>query len=92
MEERCKNCRHWEKIVPYDRDPEFQMRSERVAARHGLGVCHKLPDGARLLVKEDAEIDSVLNETPAYTMDGSGYRAELITGPEFGCIQFDPKD
>lgn len=90
MDGRCKDCKHWEKIVA-DSDPDLQMGSERVAMRHGLGVCHKIPDGARLLDKKDAEIDSVLNETPAYTMDGSGYRSELITGPEWSCLKFEAK-
>jgi hypothetical protein len=89
MEARCKNCKHWEKVVA-DPDPEFQTEPELLATRRGYGLCLKIADGTQLLHKEE-KADSVLDATTAYTLDGSGYHSQILTGPEFGCVHWEPK-
>jgi hypothetical protein len=76
MEARCKNCKHWEKVVA-DPDPEFQTEPELLATRRGYGLCLKIADGTQLLHKEE-KADSVLDATTAYTLG-----AEALTLKEF---------
>jgi hypothetical protein len=34
--------------------------------------------------------ESVLDDTCAYTQDASNYMSLLLTGPDFGCIKWEP--
>ena len=82
--ERCKTCQHWEE---YDANEWGGMR--------GAGTCHAArpvwtvkestedPDTGELyraLLPEHAGVLSMVE-------DGSGYKAVLMTMPDFGCIQ-----
>lgn len=81
---QCKDCKHWN-----DKDNDYGL---------GVGVCQRAKmfwdstywkeleddDCARAFTKEsEGEL--------AFVQDGSDYKAELITRPEFGCVQFEEK-
>lgn len=88
MDGRCKGCKWWERVSRYTPHPYDDV----VAIRHGYGVCSKIEDGTDFNhYREDAEQESVLTENMAFTMDGSGYRSSIFTGPDFGCVKFEPK-
>jgi hypothetical protein len=90
---RCDACKHWQK------DSEFE---EWEAQRAGFGEC--LAVRARWRIQEEAtkglvwddrdtsqyvtkQIDA-LRAHRAYVQDGSQYRAELFTAPDFFCALF----
>ena len=77
---RCKTCKHWQAVKPGS-----YMQLE------GAGGCSKAPQiwevtegddftGVRKLKKEHAAILAVVE-------DGSAYHAQLVTMPDFGCVQ-----
>ena len=78
--ERCKTCKFWE-------PPKSQSYGEVP----GVGRCQKVVQfwdaaewdedgGGRKLRPEFAD-------ALAFVQDGSDYRADLYTKPEFGCVQ-----
>lgn len=85
--ERCKTCAHWDAVSP-----------QEYGALRGAGICGAAPEiwtvteskweedpvEEYLLLK--AEHAGVL----AMVADGSSYRAELVTMPDFGCVQHAP--
>lgn len=81
----CSNCKFWEKRAQGD-----------VGHRMGFGKCSKVPmyfeatnpkemydpeHGA-----DDRDFKAEFAETKAIAVDGSGYRADLVTAPDFGCV------
>lgn len=96
----CATCCHWVKpqtegwngtirlaLLPgeteddrYDDDSAYTAR--QVAAEQAFRVCQKID----LLDSYD-----VVETLPlAFTRDGSGYRADLYTRAEFGCLAHEP--
>jgi hypothetical protein len=87
MDGRCKDCKHWERVnadtaYPYDNS---------YAVAHGFGVCHKIVDGCDFHEPPYNDRQSVLESDEAFTTDGSGYRSNIFTGADFGCIHFATK-
>ena len=84
MEERCKNCRFWNTSHEWTPQGEpHECDDPRQERLRGMGVCSLAsshedgPDNPQsLAIAEDAE----------------SYNAELVTSPEFGCVQFQPKE
>lgn len=87
--EYCKTCKHWvlgeddkynSIIFPYNpADDYMQCETEEEAAElfgHKVRRCRN----PKLLFYQRPEING------AAVMDGSEYKAELITGEEFSCI------
>lgn len=88
----CAACKVWTKAE--NGEPGWRMR---------MGVCSNVPkffdatddfgefdsedsgDGARTLKTEFVGVN-------ALALDGTGYRAALITAPDFGCVSFDPRN
>lgn len=84
----CVTCALWAK-----------NEKDEAGWRMGMGKCKNVPmffdatedvsefdpedcgDGARTLKPEFKSIK-------AMAIDGSGYRAELLTAPDFGCVSF----
>ena len=81
---RCKTCKHWE-----------AYKVEEWEAMRGAGICHAAPEiGSVTKRQKDHETSAVyLALLPEHAcvlsmvVDGSGYRAELVTMPDFGCVQ-----
>lgn len=85
----CSACKLWAK-----------SKKGAPGWRMGMGKCTNVPkffdatddleefdpedtgNGARTLKAEYAGVK-------ALALDGTGYRAELITAPDFGCVSFD---
>lgn len=83
---RCKTCKHWDKM----KDGEYGSLPETGACT----AARKIWD-----VTEWAQPDEeVLQLRPEHAgllcmvVDGSHYKAEFITMPDFGCVQHAPKD
>lgn len=76
----CKNCLYW-------------MRNETDYRSYLAGIrrCSRIPHGADITEWSD-ELDNVLKPEyegiKAVVDDGSGYRAELSTMPDFYCSEF----
>lgn len=78
----CKTCRHW-------------SETDRV----GFGRCGGIPMGRDKLVEPDYvetvfvndDTDELIPPDGAAAMDGSGYFAAIITGPDFGCTLHEEK-
>ena len=80
----CKNCKHWES------SPETNLPKNL-----DLGKCRRVKmfwdctewgdecDDFQRLVKPCCAGEK------AFVQDGSDYKAELITAPDFGCVQFE---
>ena len=49
----------------------------------GFRKCEGIVDGA--------DYRNVLDDTPAYTEDGSGYLSSIKTKENFGCVLWEPK-
>lgn len=94
MSERlCRNCKHWEKVPPPE-DPKFCYGSEDFAGRLGFGVCHGIPDGCGFEVSEfhePTDEQSALDDASAFTVDGSGFRSAIFTGPDHYCAKFEER-
>jgi hypothetical protein len=82
--ETCKNCKWWQtkndwdyEGIRYDRDPNYERILNKVYAQE----C-KSP---KLKFYERPDPDG------ACVVDGSQYRAELLTGPDFGCVNHEEK-
>lgn len=76
--ERCNTCKHWDRVQPGEFGA-IQGAGGCKAARELWGVTESLDDGSRVLMPEHAGLLCLVE-------DGSHYRAELITMPDFGCV------
>lgn len=76
MEARCKNCRHWDSKGAEDQYG-FQREDYGLKIPQRVGYCSKITanDGCDGLADDGAMI--------TYPV------AEVITGPNFGCIHFE---
>lgn len=92
--ERCKTCKHWvlgeadeynRLIFPYKPGDDWnQCETEEEAATlfgHRVRRCRN----PKLLFYQRPEISG------AAVMDGSEYKAELITGEDFGCVNHESR-
>jgi hypothetical protein len=71
----CQTCKHW--TPPKEFEPQFDQSDEEYP--NGRGVCERITmigDSARPVPKTAL----------AHVEDGSYYKAELHTKPEFGCV------
>jgi len=66
----CKDCKHWGTGPNYDR---YEPDGE-----HPHRICALIVLGSRY--------DEGASQLPAYTEDASGYKADLFTRPDFGCL------
>lgn len=87
----CANCEFWE-----------QSAEGEYGWKIGLGKCSNVPmfydatddpssDDPRDLGDESRVLKPDFQGTKAFALDGSGYRAELLTMPDFGCVSYEPK-
>ena len=88
----CANCKFWKQNVKGEEGWII-----------GLGKCTNVPmfyDATEPAHSDDpndfGEDSNVLKPAfqgiKAVALDGSGYRAELLTMPDFGCVSFTPKE
>jgi len=91
---RCDQCEHWK------RDPE-DWEAESVGFRLCTAVRPRwrIEDEAAAAVRQSGSAEDdwrranreALQSARAYVQDGSEYRAELLTGPDFFCALFKQK-
>ena len=86
--ERCKTCKHWVLETHDGWGVALEEAGECTKARQIWDVTEvKEPENGadyRVLLPEHAAILAVVE-------DGSGYSARLVTMPDFGCVQHEPK-
>lgn len=90
----CKECKHWG-------DDDFPSWEADAA---GFRLCTAVR--ARWVIADEADTNidrfengdawlaarrEALVKARAYVEDGSDYIANLMTGPDFGCVLFSPK-
>lgn len=91
MTKNCAACKLWSK-------------SEKggIGWRMGMGTCTNVPkfyDATEDVSEFDPEdcgggeltLKPEFGGVKALCLDGSGYKAELITAPDFGCVNFSQK-
>lgn len=89
MEMNCAACKLWAKSDKGQ--PGWRM---------GMGKCSNVPkfyDATEDVGEYDPEdcgdgaltLKAEFVGAKALALDGTGYRAELITAPDFGCVSFD---
>lgn len=78
----CRDCKHWG-TVPYE---YFEDADEGQAVGDENTSFHRICGRIRLL-----EFQSNPHPRRAFTRDGSGYKADLWTAPDFGCTLGEPR-
>lgn len=82
---KCQNCTYW---AP-DKTAAFEKQ-------FGLAVCDRalfLEDN--IFLREDGNkyvLSEKANKVGIFAIDGSGYRAAVLTKPTFGCHEFKAKE
>lgn len=89
----CETCKHWvldkmdeynEMIFPYKPHQDYeQCETEEEAAQYFGNRVRRCRNPNLLFYQRPTA-------TQATVVDGSQYRAELLTGEKFGCINFEP--
>ena len=82
----CRNCVFWKKP---EEDGEFNyaaMELGQCVVALALWDCTEYGDEEKLVIKKGNE------NKKAFVLDGSGYRANLLTRPNFGCVEYKPVD
>lgn len=88
MNNKCKNCKHWDVFrdeegiedthhysgLLYDRDADLEQI---------LPAVRKVCNSPKTVFYERPDLDG------AAVVDGSEYSASLITGPDYGCVNFE---
>lgn len=78
---RCKNCKHWDAAI---KEPDDLPN---------IGICRAVSqywDATKWADDYESRVLKPEYENKlAFAQDGSDYRADLITLPEFGCVQFE---
>lgn len=88
----CKDCRSWKPKLPGDQ-----------GASIGVGQCTVVLNYFDVVDQDESKFDDEypysddvlrpqFKDIKAVGLDGSGYRAELLTMPDFGCTNFAPKE
>lgn len=87
---RCDQCEHWKDRIDWEASavgfrlcgavrPRWVIQDE-VPVAYSPGI-----ESPYITSRREA-----LAGARAYVQDSSGYRAELMTGPDFGCVLFAP--
>lgn len=83
----CKDCKFW----TLDTDKDYPKNI-------GVGKCKRVKlfwDCTEWHAMDDSMTEAIqvltekAKDDKAFVQDGSDYRAELITTPDFGCVQFE---
>jgi hypothetical protein len=90
MEERCKNCWWWSSFTEIrERDEWCEMDHPAIEqAPETWGGCKAVSANGTTQGTWVAGHPAPL----AYARDFEEYAAQLITSPDFGCVQFKPRD
>lgn len=95
---RCATCKHWIEGDAWDAESSGVKRCSRIEPMWIVeGKAPAQLDGKYhwedpvLDAKYVAAIDAAFNEAKAVVQDGSSYRAELLTRPDFGCVLWTEK-
>ena len=73
----CGTCEHWG-------NAKGKIFPGNLNGHGDQKKCFRIADSADFS-------NSVLENEPAYTEDGSGYYSALMTKPDFGCVLWEPK-
>ncbi len=88
MDGRCKNCQWWK---PRNISTESH---ECACPKIFFAVLRDLPnnagpdDSVEMGYSEESDPEHVLGGDEAAVIDGSGYFAAFVPGPEFGCVHW----
>jgi len=92
---RCDRCQHWQKD---SKNEEWEARGAGFGECEGVRERWRITDEAVLGLRWDQDGGSAeefnvkttaaLKRSRAYVQDGSQYRAELFTAPDFFCALF----
>lgn len=90
-ETRCGTCKHWQKPRDdwYGADLRAEGYDDSDAYDHEATIAlNRLYRTCQRIEMPDTYGEKFTPETAplAYTMDGSQYRADLLTRAEFGCV------
>jgi hypothetical protein len=77
---RCRDCRWWARENPRDLAGEW-----REAFDAGYGACGVVGSPPYLNMHHGTPLD------PAFLEGGDGAQMELMTLPDFGCVQFEAR-
>lgn len=93
---RCDQCRHWKRAEESNEEWEAMGAGLRecAAVRERWRIVEDAVSGLDMDVVGDDQYMTIKKEAlrtaKAYVQDGSQYRAELFTGPDFFCALFAP--
>lgn len=76
----CGTCNHWQRCGQYERG--FRQGLGRCAAVMMFWDCTEWNDDGENVFKAGHE------NIKAFVQDGSDYRADLLTRPDFGCVSW----
>lgn len=79
---RCDECKHWE-----NKHPKYEYRDE---IELGLGNCAKAKPFWDCS-DWDKHGKRFMKDLKIFAQDGSGYKAEVWTRPDFFCFHFEVK-
>lgn len=86
---RCSTCKHW-------RAPEHDGHTELVCSpidTDGDWLPMPMPFEVRRCASPKLQMfERPLTPDAASVVDGSNYRAALVTGPDFGCVHHEAAD
>lgn len=96
---RCDQCKHWKRASEDNRigwEAQGAEFGECTAVRPRWVITDDIPSPwmqgepskDALKAYEDAKT-AALKAARAYVQDGSDYVADLVTGPDFGCVLFE---
>lgn len=97
---RCATCRHWiapqdnpwaEDYRPIDWMYDWQEHDPRLS-ENVWGICRMTAFGLPCSLGGSGDYQHEHPESLAIAHDHEQYAAELLTRPDFGCIQHEPKD
>lgn len=88
---RCKDCKHWREGTTDTRESVRILGAGRCAR---VGQFWDSTEWERIPSKRDFGKDTYARKRKrttdlAFVQDGSDYRADLITLPDFGCVMFE---
>ena len=86
----CKDCLHWSQETRKDAYPSVSA-GLRPTLKWRHRVCLKVIDVSGYDRHVTEEMKIALPDNIAFLDVYEAYKNELMTGPEFGCIHFEPK-
>ena len=82
----CKNCKHWSPGINYYYPNNLGVGTcLRVGLFSNSTKWEATETSEKMVFNDDAKDDK------AFVQDAEAHSADLITMPDFGCVQFEPQ-